>query len=94
MQRLRITLDHQFGHRLVKSQRSPQVAVKHALPIVDILFANRNIEAICMPRRLKIGCGCAFSEHLLDGIAGNEMDHQEDNRNDKPQHGNGVEQAD
>jgi hypothetical protein len=47
-----------------------------------------------MARRLKIGCGSAFPEHLLDGIAGNKVDHQEDNRHYKPQHRNGVEKTD
>jgi hypothetical protein len=32
----------------------------------------------------EIGGGCSLAEHLLDGVAGDEMDEEEDERDDDP----------
>jgi len=32
----------------------------------------------------EVGCGCAIAEHLLDGVAGDEMDEQENDGDDDP----------
>src|SRR5438105_12616432 len=45
-----------------------------------------------MPRRLDIGARRALAKHLLDWIAGNQVDQQEDNRDHQPQHGHCVQE--
>jgi hypothetical protein len=35
----------------------------------------------------------AFAEHLLDGISGDKVDHQKDERDDQPDDREGVENA-
>jgi hypothetical protein len=52
--------------------------VEDAAPIVKILPAKRDIESVEMASSLDVGGGCAFAEHLKDGIAGNEVDQKED----------------
>ena len=38
------------------------------------------------------GCS-AFAEHLFDGVAGNDVNHQEDKREDKPKRGQSEQQS-
>jgi hypothetical protein len=42
---------------------------------------------------LDIAGGGAFSEHLLDGIAGDEVNQQKDSRDDEPDDWKSVKQA-
>jgi hypothetical protein len=44
---------------------------------MEILLAQRDIEAVGVSRGLDIGGGGAFSQHLKDGVAGDEMDEKE-----------------
>ncbi len=48
--------------------------MQHAFPVIDILLAQRDIEAVGVPGCLDIGRRRAFSQHLQNGIAGDEMD--------------------
>jgi hypothetical protein len=41
----------------------------------------------------EVGGGCSFAEHLLDGVAGNEMNQKEDERDDDPDDGEGESYA-
>src|SRR6202034_4136595 len=70
-----------------------EVTVQHATPVVDILGAKRLVESIEMPQRDDIRGAGAFAEHLLDRIAGHEVDEQKDNRHHKPEHGQRVGEA-
>lgn len=67
--------------------------MNNALPVVEVLSRERNIETVSVPSRLDIGSGSAFPEHLLDGIAGNQMDQHEHERDHKPDDRQGVENA-
>ncbi len=40
-----------------------------------------------------VGGGRAFTEHLRDGVSGDQVDHQEDERHDHPDDREGVEDA-
>jgi hypothetical protein len=42
---------------------------------------------------IDVGGGGAFAEHLDDGVAGDEVDEQKDDRDDDPQHREGEEDA-
>ena len=73
-QRVRIALRQKFGDRLVVADRAAEVAVEDAFPISDVLFAERGVEAEGVTRRGNVGRWGAFAEHLLDGVAGDEVD--------------------
>jgi hypothetical protein len=57
------------------------------------LFAERGVEAEVVAGSGDVGRRRAFAEHLLDGVSGNEMDQQEDERHDQPDDWKGVEDA-
>jgi len=44
-----------------------------------------------MTGRGNVRCRCAFTQHLQNGIAGNEVDQQKDNGHHQPQHRQRVE---
>ena len=46
-----------------------------------------------MTRGGNVGRRRAFTQHLLDGIAGDEMDQQEDDRHHQPDYRQHVQQA-
>ena len=67
--------------------------MQHAFPIVEILLSERHVEAVGVAGGLDVAGGCAFSQHLLDGIAGDEVDQEKNGRDDEPDDGQRVEQA-
>ena len=69
-----IALGEQARHALVVAEGWAEVAVQHTAPVVEILLAERGVESVGVARGLDVGGGRAFAEHLLDGIAGNEVD--------------------
>jgi hypothetical protein len=44
---------------------------------VEILLAERNIEAVGVSSGLNVGGGGSFSKHLQDWIAGNQVNEEE-----------------
>ncbi len=64
-----------------------------AFPVVDILLTEWLVESVRMARSLDVGCGRAFSQHLQNGIAGDEMDQQKDQRHYQPDHWQRVQHA-
>ncbi len=79
-----IGLGDQIADRFVEAQGAAEIAVENAVPIVDVLGAERNVEAVGVARRLDIGTGGAFAEHGLDGVSGDEVDEQKDHADDQP----------
>ena len=75
--------------RVVEADAAAEVAVENALPVVEVLDCEGLVEAVLVAEGGEIGGGCSLAEHLLDGVAGNEMDEQEDERNDYPDDGEG-----
>jgi hypothetical protein len=57
------------------------------------LFAERGVEPIGVASGGDVGGRGAFAEHLLDGVSGNQMDEQEDQAHDQPDHWESVEEA-
>ena len=78
---------------LVEAERWTEVAVQHAFPVMEILLAERDIETVGVAGGLDVGGGCAFAEHLQDGIAGDEVDQQKDQRDHQPDYRERVEHA-
>jgi hypothetical protein len=63
--------------------------VKDAAPVMEVLRGERDVEAIGVAEAGDVGGGGAVAQHLDDGVAGDEVDHQENNRDDNPEHGQG-----
>src|ERR1700722_8876198 len=84
LQGVRIALRDQVGYALVESQGRPQIAAQNAFPIVQILPAERKVEPVGVTGGLYVGYRSAFSKHLQDGIAGDQVDQQEHQRDDQP----------
>lgn len=63
--------------------------MEDALPVAQVLDAKGLVEAVLVAEGGQIGGGSSFAEHLLDGVAGDEMDEQEDERDDDPDDGEG-----
>ena len=70
MQRVRIALDYKAGHALVVAERRAEVAVEDAFPVVDVLLAQRGVQAVEVARGFDVGGWGAFAQHLLDGVSG------------------------
>ena len=67
--------------------------MQHAFPVVEILLAERSVEAVGVARGGDVGGRRAFAQHLLDGISGDEVDEQEDEADHQPDDWQGVEDA-
>src|SRR5712692_1004410 len=93
LQRIRIALRNQASYILVVTQRQAQVAVQHAFPVIEVLRTQWEIKSIGVTGGLNIRRGSAFAEHLLNGIAGNQVDKKKDQRNDEPDDRQSVEHA-
>ena len=70
-----------------------EVGVEDAAPVVDVLGAERGVEAVGVAEGGDVGGGGAFAEHLDDGVAGDEVDEEEDDRDDDPEDGEGERGA-
>ena len=62
-----------MGHRLIQPQRASQVPMEDAAPIVEVLLAQWQVEAVGMAYSGNISGRSAFSEHLLDGITRHQV---------------------
>jgi hypothetical protein len=67
--------------------------VEDAFPVADVLFSEWGVEAEGMTSGGYVGGWSAFAEHLLDGISGDEVNHQKDEGDDQPDDWESVEDA-
>ena len=67
--------------------------MQNPFPIVHVLLPQRHVEAIDVTGSLQIGSRCSFAKHLLDRIAGNQVNKQKYQGNDQPDHGERIQQA-
>ena len=58
--------------------------MQDAGPIVQILRTERQVQSILMAEGGDVGRRCAVAEHLLDGVARNQVDEQKDQRHHQP----------
>jgi hypothetical protein len=86
-------LRDELRNRLVIAYGAAKVAVQHAFPVVEVLISQRSVEAIGVTSGRDVGSRSAFAEHLRDWIAGDEVDQQENQAYDQPDHGQRVEDA-
>ena len=92
-QRVGIALGDQLGDGLVVANRAAEIAVQHALPVVEVLLAQRSVEAVGVASGGDVGGRGAFAEHLRDGISGDEVNQQKDKAHYEPDDRQGVEDA-
>ncbi len=93
LKRVGIALPEQVRHALVIAEGWTEIAVEDSFPVVKILFAERRIEAIGVACGGDVGGWRAFAEHLLNGVAGDEMDEQKDEADHQPNDWERVEDA-
>jgi hypothetical protein len=67
--------------------------VEDASPVIQVLLAYRDIEAVGVSCGLDVSGGGAFAEHLLDRVSGDEMDKKEDGGDYEPDDRQSVEDA-
>lgn len=63
--------------------------VGQLLETIAVLRVHWQIEAERVAELCDLAGGGAFAEHLLDGIAGHDVDHQEDECENEPKGGGG-----
>lgn len=67
--------------------------MQDALPVTEILLPQRCVQPIKMTCSGDIGRRRAFTQHLLNGIPGNEVNQKEHQRNNQPDNWKRVEGA-
>jgi hypothetical protein len=71
-------LREKSGYCLVVADGAAEVAVEDAFPVTDVLLTKRGVEAEGVTGGGDVSGRGAFTEHLLDGVAGDEVDQEED----------------
>jgi len=72
------------GDGVVQAEGLTEVGVEDAVPVVGILLAKRRVEAVGVAKRGDVGGSRSFAEHLNDGITGDKVDEEKDDRDDDP----------
>src|SRR5712692_5207166 len=67
--------------------------MQHTFPVMKILLAERNIESIGLPGGMHVGGGRAFGQQLQNGVVGNEMDQEKNQRDYEPYYRQRVQHA-
>ncbi len=93
MQSPGIALEDDGADWLVETQRAAEIAVQNAFPVIHILLRQRQIKAISVAGRLHVSAGGVFTQHLLDGIARDQMDQQKNDGDNQPDDRDHIEQA-
>jgi hypothetical protein len=67
--------------------------VENAAPVVEILLAEWAVESVLVAEDFEVGGTGAFAEHLLDRVAWDEVNEEEDEGDDQPEDGDCVEET-
>jgi hypothetical protein len=86
-------LREKLRDRLVVADGAAEIAVQDAFPVAEVLFTKGGVESEGVAGGGDVGGRGAFTEHLLDGIAGDEVDQEEDQAHYQPDDWEGVEDA-
>ena len=92
-QRVGVARGDKVGHGVVQADGAAQVAVQDAVPVVEVLRPERQVEAVLVAQGADVGWRCALAEHLQNGVAGNQVNEQKDQRNHQPDDGKGEREA-
>jgi hypothetical protein len=77
----------------VEAEGLAEISVQDAAPVEEILCVKRKVEAKSVTEDGDVGGGCTFAEHLDDGVAGDEVDEEKDDRDHHPEDREGGEDA-
>src|SRR5260370_2573366 len=80
-----ITLEDDAAHGGLKLEGLPKVYGEKVRQIVAVLNEEGLIEIQCVPQLRNFPGRGAFAEHLLDRIAGNDVNHQENQGENEPE---------
>ncbi len=87
LERGRIALEDDAADRRLKFEGLAEIATEELLEILAVLCEERLIEIEGVAKLDDFsGCG-AFAEHLLDGIARDDVDHEKDQSENEPERG-------
>ena len=93
LQRRGIAFKNNSPYGRLKLQRIAQVSVRQLPKVVPILRGQRTVEPQRMPELRQFPGRGAFPKHLLYGIAGDDVNHQEDQREHQPEGGQGQQKT-
>ena len=93
LQRGRIALKDDALHRRLEFQRVAQIAVRKLPKIMSILSGQGQIQPQRMAHLHEFAGSRAFAEHLLDRVAGNDVDHEKHEGEHQPEGGQSHEKA-
>ncbi len=82
-----------MGDGIVQADGVAQIAVQDAVPVVDVLRVEGQIEANIVTLGGYIGRGRALAQHHLNRVAGDQVDEQKDERDHQPDDRNGEHEA-
>jgi len=74
-----------LAHRRLKFEGLPEIAVAELPQVMSILRMKRQIQSKRMTQLIELLWGRSLAQHLLDGIAWHDMDHQKNERENEPE---------
>jgi len=90
---VRITGEDEVRDGVVEADRVAEVAVEDSVPVVEVLLAEGLVESVGVAEGDDVGGAGTFAEHLLDGVAGDDVDQEKDDGNDQPYDRDGVDET-
>jgi len=90
----RVTFKDNLAHRRLKLERLSKVAASEIPQVVSVLRVERQIQTKCMAQLSQLSMRRALTQHLLDGISGEDVNHKKGEReNEKPESRPGEEES-
>ena len=80
-----IALGNNLEHGRLKLEGLPEVAARELPQIVSVLRVKRQIQSKRVTQLRQLTRRRAFTQHLLDGIAGHDVNHEKDERKHEPE---------
>jgi len=88
-----VPLENNLAHRRLKLERLSKVAASELPQVVSVLRMKRQIQPKHMAQLSQLPRCRALTQHLLDGIAGHDVDHEKDEREDEPECGQSEKES-
>ena len=93
LERGRIALEDDAADGCLKFEGLTEIATEELLEIVAVLCEERLIEIESVAKLRDFAGRGAFAEHLLDRIAGDDVNHEKDQSEDEPERWKGEEKS-
>jgi len=82
----RVTFKYYFANRRLKFEGLSEIAVAELPQVMSLLRMKRQIQSERMTQLSQLSWRrCTLAQHLLDGIARHDMNHQKYERENKPE---------